>query len=225
MSHKLRTWTAIWPQIHTVFSHILHRSLHWQATSPKAITGFQPTSPKAYPPIITGLGLSTTNNHNHKPLLIEHLVSEGGHFGGSLKLWATIRHVYCLHSNSYDWHHPLFLVQTSRTSWSWRYLPSGEGRFQSHVAVDTAYSWQFMVDGESCFKISSPPKKIQKYVSRFPAVVVFLGGRYLLSTSLTVGSLTISEQAELVLGENLELQTRAIWVKGLRGSEGLSGVY
>ena len=80
MSPELRTWTAIWPHFHTVFSHILHRSLHWQATSPKAITGFQPTSPKAYPPIITGLGLSTTNNHNHKPLLIEHPVSEGGHF-------------------------------------------------------------------------------------------------------------------------------------------------
>lgn len=45
--------------------------------------------------------------------------------------------------------------------------------------------------------------------------LILSSGRYLLSTSLTVGSLTISEQAELVLGENLELQTRAIWVKGV----------
>jgi len=77
-----------------------------------------------------------------------------------------------------------------------------------------------MVDGESyCFKIISPPQKC-KIRFTFPrsCPTVFLGGRYLLSTSLTVGSLTISEQAELVLGENLELQTRAIWVKGLRGS-------
>jgi hypothetical protein len=84
-----------------------------------------------------------------------------------------------------------------------------------------------MVDGESyCFKIISPPQKC-KIRFTFPrsCPTVFLGGRYLLSTSLTVGSLTISEQAELVLGENLELQTRAIWVKGLRGSEGVSGVY
>ena len=42
-----------------------------------------------------------------------------------------------------------------------------------------------------------------------------IGGRYLLSTSTTVGSLTVAENAELVLGENLELQTRGILVKGL----------
>ena len=45
--------------------------------------------------------------------------------------------------------------------------------------------------------------------------VLRIGGRYLLSTSTTVGSLTVAENAELVMGENLELQTRGILVKGL----------
>lgn len=44
--------------------------------------------------------------------------------------------------------------------------------------------------------------------------VLRIGGRYLLSTSTTVGSLTVAENAELVMGENLELQTRGILVKG-----------
>ena len=156
---------------HTVFSHIWHRSLHWQATSPKAITGFQPTSPKAYPPIITGLGLSTTNNHNHKPLLIKHLVSEGGHFWWEFE--AVSHNPPCLLlACQFLWLTPSpFLVQTSRTSWSWRYLPSGEGRFESHVRLIPP------IHGNSWWMVnpialkSFLHHKNAKYVSRFPAVV------------------------------------------------------
>ena len=41
-----------------------------------------------------------------------------------------------------------------------------------------------------------------------------LGGRYLLSSSVTLGSLTVDANAELVLADNLEIQTKAILVKG-----------